>query len=68
MDATNNAEVASLNVVRCSSCGKNHDAIVPKKLDRTRRNELDCSSGWSHYFNCPESGEPVYVRFYAEQL
>jgi hypothetical protein len=47
----------------CSSCGRDHGAMPFKRL----RRPLEHDDGtWTHVGECPDSKDPVLMRFIAE--
>ena len=54
---------ASVDVTSCARCGGDH--IEVRLLPLTR--EMECTPGcgqtWTHWGTCPETGEPLMMRF-----
>jgi len=51
-------------VVRCSSCGKRHEGLKANTLKSPVivGDTTGSFDEMTHVFQCPETGEPVYVR------
>lgn len=50
-----------MRIVGCARCGRDHDGVEPRKLDRPFAPPEAAPIVWAHWVPCPINGQPIML-------